>query len=48
MGNLLLLQYPESIEDACPKEAEYCECVYYDESFDRYIRFYIGLHLIDL
>lgn len=35
MGNLLLLQYPENIEDASPKEGEYCECVYYDESYDR-------------
>lgn len=37
MGNFLKLDSPLSPDDAAPKEAEYCECVFYDESFDRYV-----------
>jgi hypothetical protein len=42
MGNLLKLDSPLDPDDAAPKEAEYCECVYYDESFDRYPSPYLG------
>lgn len=35
MGNLLRLESPQSAEVASPREAEYCECVFYDESYDR-------------
>lgn len=35
MGNLLRLESPPSAEVASPREAEYCECVFYDESYDR-------------
>lgn len=30
MGNLLKLDSPLDPDEAAPKEAEYCECVYYD------------------
>jgi hypothetical protein len=30
MGNLLLLKFLENIEEASPKEGEYCESIYYD------------------
>jgi len=47
-GNLLVLSYPEVVEEGLPKEGEYCECIFYDKSFDRYKLFYLGLLLIDL
>jgi hypothetical protein len=30
LGNLLKLDSPADPEEASPKEAEYCECVFYD------------------
>jgi hypothetical protein len=42
MGNLLILQYPESAEEGFPKEGEYCECSFFDQSYDRYYNAYAG------
>lgn len=36
MGSLLKLHLPYSPDDAYPHEGESCECVFYDESYDRY------------
>jgi hypothetical protein len=30
MGNLLKIDSPNDPDEAAPREAEYCECVYYD------------------
>lgn len=47
MGNLMKLDSPADPEEAAPREAEYCECVYYDESFDRYLYRHPGSPPID-
>jgi hypothetical protein len=37
MGNYLVLQSPATDADALPREGEWSECIFFDETYDRYV-----------